>query len=210
MVGVRAPPPPTMPESDWAVRRIRKELKLLWIDPPAFCRPGPAPVTDLFHWEVVIDGPDGSPYAGGTFPVDVKIPKKYPMEPIKLTFKTKVYHPNIGPEGRMALDIFGERWSPAITMSTALLSVVSVLYDPLLDLPVRRDAALLYRHGRGLFEQKARRWTRRYASAPVASFCPAAAGKELLEEAASGGAVARRRSCGAGKWRSLAARLLAI
>ena len=79
-----------MPQSGLAMRRIRKELELLWIDRPAFCRPGPAPVTDLFHWEVVIDGPDGSPYAGGTFPVDVAIPKKYPMKPIKLTFKTKV------------------------------------------------------------------------------------------------------------------------
>uniref|UniRef100_A0A453PFE6 UBC core domain-containing protein n=1 Tax=Aegilops tauschii subsp. strangulata TaxID=200361 RepID=A0A453PFE6_AEGTS len=33
--------------------------------------------------------PDGSPYAGGTFPVDVAIPKKYPMKPLKITFKTK-------------------------------------------------------------------------------------------------------------------------
>lgn len=110
----------------------------------------------------------------------------------------------------MALDIFGEWWSPALTVGTALLSIVSVLYDPLLDLPVRRDAALQYRHERGLFEQKARRWTRRYASAPVASFCPAAAGKELLEEAATSCAVVRRRSCGVGKWRFFGARLLAI
>ena len=72
------------------MRRIRKELELLWIDRPAFCRPGPAPVTDLFHWEVVIDGPHGSPYAGGTFPVAVAYPKDYPFKPIKLTFKTKV------------------------------------------------------------------------------------------------------------------------
>uniref|UniRef100_A0A453PFL5 UBC core domain-containing protein n=1 Tax=Aegilops tauschii subsp. strangulata TaxID=200361 RepID=A0A453PFL5_AEGTS len=82
-----------MPESGRAMRRIRKELELLWTDPPAFCRPGLAPVTDLFHWEVVIDGPDGSPYAGGTFPVDVAYPKDYPFDPIKLTFRTKVSRP---------------------------------------------------------------------------------------------------------------------
>ncbi|XP_044954959.1 ubiquitin-conjugating enzyme E2 11-like [Hordeum vulgare subsp. vulgare] len=203
-----------MPESDWATRRIRKELKLLWIDPPAFCRPGPAPVTDLFHWEVVIDGPDGSPYSGGTFPVDVAYPKDYPFKPIKLTFKTKVYHPNIGPEGKMALDIFGSEWRPSLTVSTALLSVVSVLYDPLLDRPVRRDAARLYKRERGLFEHKARDWTRRYASAPVASFYPAV--EETSDEAAAAAAaasraVARRRSCGAGQqWRSFAARLPCI
>ncbi|KAM3243355.1 hypothetical protein ACQJBY_055345 [Aegilops geniculata] len=198
-----------MPQSGRATRRIRKELELLWIDPPAFCRPGPVPVTDLFHWEVVIDGPHGSPYAGGTFPVDVAYPKDYPFHPIKLTFRTKVYHPNIGPEGKVALDIFGSEWRPSLTISTALLSVVSVLYDPLLDRPVRRDAARLCKRERGLFEHKARDWTRRYASAPVASFYPA--GTETFEEAAaSSGAVARRRSCGAGQWRSFAARLPCI
>uniref|UniRef100_M8BJX2 Uncharacterized protein n=1 Tax=Aegilops tauschii TaxID=37682 RepID=M8BJX2_AEGTA len=149
-----------MPESGRAMRRIRKELELLWTDPPAFCRPGLAPVTDLFHWEVVIDGPDGSPYAGGTFPVDVAYPKDYPFDPIKLTFRTKVYHPNIGPEGKVALDIFGSEWRPSLTISTALLSAVSVLHDPLLDRPVRRDAARLCKRERGLFEHKARDWTR--------------------------------------------------
>ena len=110
----------------------------------------------------------------------------------------------------MALDIFGRGWWPSLTIRTVLLSVVSVLYDPLLDLPVRHDASRLYKRERGLFEQKARRWTHRYASAPVASFCPAAARKELLEEAATTGAVARRRFCGVGKWRFFGARLLAI
>ncbi|XP_044413863.1 ubiquitin-conjugating enzyme E2 11-like isoform X2 [Triticum aestivum] len=80
-----------MPEPAPVIRRIRKELKQLWMDPPAFCRPGASPVTDLFHWEVIIDGPHGSPYAGGTFPVDVAYPKDYPFKPIKLTFKTKTY-----------------------------------------------------------------------------------------------------------------------
>ncbi|KAG2574602.1 hypothetical protein PVAP13_7KG344770 [Panicum virgatum] len=40
-------------------RRIRRELRMIWLDPPAFCRPGASPVTDLLHWEVVIDGSDG-------------------------------------------------------------------------------------------------------------------------------------------------------
>ncbi|XP_044406599.1 ubiquitin-conjugating enzyme E2 5A-like [Triticum aestivum] len=188
-----------MPEPAPVIRRIRKELKQLWMDPAAFCRPGATPVTDLFHWEVIIDGPHDSPYAGGTFPVDVAYPKDYPFKPIKLTFKTK-----------MALDIFGRGWWPNLTIRTVLLSVVSVLYDPLLDLPVRHDAARLYKRERGLYDEKARRWTRRYASAPVVSFYPAGMElfEELLDEAAISGAVARRRSCGAGKWRFFGGRLL--
>jgi len=76
-------------------RRIRRELRMIWLDPPAFCRPGASPVTDLLHWEVVIDGPDGSPYAGGTFPVDINFVGNYPFKPPKITFKTKVRTPTI-------------------------------------------------------------------------------------------------------------------
>jgi ubiquitin-conjugating enzyme E2 D/E len=73
-----------------SIKRIRKELDELWTDPPAFCRLGASPVTDPYHFEVIIDGPAGSPYAGGTFLLNVVIPKKYPFKPPKFTFKTKV------------------------------------------------------------------------------------------------------------------------
>ncbi|XP_047079900.1 ubiquitin-conjugating enzyme E2-16 kDa-like [Lolium rigidum] len=163
-----------MPQSRFSIKRVRKELSVLWVDPPAFCRPGASPMTDPYHFEVIIDGPAGSPYAGGTFPLDVVLPEDYPFKPLKLTFKTKVYHPNIDNEGEIFLDIFKDNWSPALTISKALLSIVSVLYDPLLDLPVRRGVALQYRHDRATFETKAMDWTRRYATAPVVSFYPAA------------------------------------
>jgi ubiquitin-protein ligase len=83
-----APSSPSKEKPNW--RRIRKELHKFWVDPPPFCRPGPSPVTDLLHWEVVIDGPEDSPYAGGTFAVDVDFPCGHPHKPVKITFKTKV------------------------------------------------------------------------------------------------------------------------
>ncbi|XP_039787342.1 probable ubiquitin-conjugating enzyme E2 12 [Panicum virgatum] len=116
--------------------RIRRELRLIWVEPPAFCQPGASPVTDLLHWEVVIDGPDGRPYAGGTFPVDINFVGNYPFKPPKITFKTKVrVPPNISAEGEMTLDIFrDESWSPATTtVHKLLLLIVSVLRDPMLD-----------------------------------------------------------------------------
>uniref|UniRef100_A0ACD5ZL04 Uncharacterized protein n=1 Tax=Avena sativa TaxID=4498 RepID=A0ACD5ZL04_AVESA len=169
-------------ELEWSTKRIRKELSSLWIDPPAFCRPGSSPVTDPCHFEVIIDGPADSPYAGGTFPVDVVIPKDYPFKPPKLTFKTKVYHPNINSEGKMFVDILKSNWSPALTISAVLDSMVSVLYDPLLDLPVRHGVALQYVHEPAAFEKKARECTLRHASAPVLSFCP---GKKQAGNSAS-------------------------
>ncbi|CAF2098622.1 unnamed protein product [Brassica rapa] len=50
---------------------------------------------DLFKWNAIIKGPDGIPYAGGTFSIDIKFPKNCTFSAPKFTFKTLIYHPNI-------------------------------------------------------------------------------------------------------------------
>uniref|UniRef100_A0A7S4I543 UBC core domain-containing protein n=1 Tax=Odontella aurita TaxID=265563 RepID=A0A7S4I543_9STRA len=42
-----------------------------------------------------IKGPQGTPYEGGVFEIDIQIPKQYPFEPPKMKFNTKIWHPNI-------------------------------------------------------------------------------------------------------------------
>ena len=42
-----------------------------------------------------IKGPQGTPYEGGIFEIDIRIPKQYPFEPPKMKFNTKIWHPNI-------------------------------------------------------------------------------------------------------------------
>ena len=42
-----------------------------------------------------ITGPDGTPYEGGVFDVDIVIPAEYPFEPPKMKFITKIWHPNV-------------------------------------------------------------------------------------------------------------------
>uniref|UniRef100_K3YY87 UBC core domain-containing protein n=1 Tax=Setaria italica TaxID=4555 RepID=K3YY87_SETIT len=135
-----------------------EELYRLWVDPPAFCRPGPSPV--------IIDGPDGTPYAGGTFPIDIRFTADHPIEPPNIAFKTK-----------MVLDIFREKWSPALTIEKLLLSIVSVLHDPMLDHPINGHISDIK-----LYERKARAWTRRYASTPVASYYLEEKGDENWED----------------------------
>ncbi|XP_025822763.1 ubiquitin-conjugating enzyme E2 11-like [Panicum hallii] len=156
--------------------RIRRELRQIWVDPPAFCRPGASPVTYLLHWEVAIDGPDGSPYAGGTY-----VPRRRRLRPHyispeapKITFRTKVYHPNINSEGEMTLDIFRyENWSAAMTVRKLLLLIVSVLRDPMLDdHPTNDEASDVYESDLELYEQMAMAWTWEYSSTPIVSYYP--------------------------------------
>jgi ubiquitin-protein ligase len=42
-----------------------------------------------------IKGPEGTPYEGGIFQINITIPKQYPFEPPKMNFHTKIWHPNI-------------------------------------------------------------------------------------------------------------------
>jgi ubiquitin-conjugating enzyme (huntingtin interacting protein 2) len=39
---------------------------------------------DWSHWQGSITGPSDSPYEGGVFQVDIKIPEQYPFEPPKM------------------------------------------------------------------------------------------------------------------------------
>ncbi len=47
------------------------------------------------HLIGTIPGPEGTPYEGGVFDVDILIPKGYPFEPPKMKFITRIWHPNI-------------------------------------------------------------------------------------------------------------------
>lgn len=65
------------------------------------------------HLKGTITGPEGTPYAGGVFEVDIDIPKQYPFEPPKMKFSTKIWHPNVSSQtGAICLvRFFCRRWS---------------------------------------------------------------------------------------------------
>ncbi|KAF5728505.1 ubiquitin conjugating-like enzyme family protein [Tripterygium wilfordii] len=145
-----------------ASKRINKELKDLQRDPPASCSAGPV-ADDMFHWQATIMGPADSPFAGGVFLVSIHFPPDYPFKPPKVSFRTKVFHPNINSNGSICLDILKEQWSPALTVSKVLLSICSLLTDPNPDDPLVPEIAHMYKSDRLKYESTARSWTQKYA-----------------------------------------------
>ena len=146
-----------------AVKRINKELQDLGKDPPAGCSAGPVDESDLYTWQASIVGPDDSPYSGGVFFLNIHFPTDYPFKPPKVTFSSKIYHPNINSNGSICLDILKDQWSPALTISKVLLSISSLLTDPNPDDPLVPEIAKLYKEDKAAYEDKAREWTRKYA-----------------------------------------------
>ncbi|KAL8948919.1 MAG: hypothetical protein Q9183_007647, partial [Haloplaca sp. 2 TL-2023] len=78
------------------MRRIAKEIADIQSD--TFSHISAAPVgngDDLTHLKGSFKGPPGTPYEGGTYSIDVRIPSDYPFKPPLMKFDTKIYHPNV-------------------------------------------------------------------------------------------------------------------
>ncbi|KAF9111692.1 Ubiquitin-conjugating enzyme E2 T [Mortierella sp. AM989] len=147
--------------------RMRKELKALELSPPegVICYP----VNDnIVHLKAELTGPKDTPYAEGIFKLEINIPDNYPLEPPRCQFITRVYHPNIDDQGRICLDILKCRpkgsWGPAISIPTMLTSLIVLLGDPNPDDPLSIDIANEFKENRALFSQKAREYTKLYAT----------------------------------------------
>eukprot|EP00759_Apiculatamorpha_spiralis_P054091 PhF_6_TR6821/c1_g1_i1/m.9814/K06689/UBE2D, UBC4, UBC5; ubiquitin-conjugating enzyme E2 D len=147
-----------------ALKRIQREYAEMQREPPANTSAGPVSESDMMNWKATIIGPDDSPYAGGLFFLNIHFPADYPFKPPKVSFTTKIFHPNINANGGICLDILKDQWSPALTISKVLLSICSLLTDPNPKDPLVPDIAQLYERDRSKYNETAREWTRKFAT----------------------------------------------
>merc|ERR1711971_683873 len=144
-------------------QRIMKEIEELRNDPPKNITAGPVDASNIYTWKAVIYGPPDRPYEGGFFEVDISISDKYPMAAPKMVFKSKIYHCNVNSFGAICLSILKDGWSPALTISTTLLSISSLLTEPNPDDPYVADIAKLLVTNKKKHDEIARQWTLDYA-----------------------------------------------
>jgi len=150
------------------VHRLRNELLDLQNNPPANCSAGIVE-DDIYHWQATILGPEGSPYEGGIFYLQIQFPLDYPFKPPKVSFLTKIYHCNINSTGNICLDILKDQWSPALTINKVLLSICSLMDDQNPDDPLMIDIANLYINNKEEFFYKAQAYTLQYAEGETPS-----------------------------------------
>ena len=115
---------------------------------------------NFYKWSIVIFGPSETIYEGGYFKAILTFPLDYPNSPPQMKFTTKMFHPNIYPDGRVCISILHppgtdkfneqekaeERWRPSLGAEEILLSVISMLNDPNCDSPANIDAAVMLRN----------------------------------------------------------------
>ena len=123
-----------------------------------------SPVGDISIAHAELLGPEGTPYAGGVFKIELEFGAHYPFRPPKVRFITPICHPNIEREGgKVSLDILQDQWNPALSHRTTVLSVCSLLADPNFDRPVEPELAKLFREDKIQYEKQVRECTREHA-----------------------------------------------
>ncbi|KAK5000327.1 Ubiquitin-conjugating enzyme E2 1 [Elasticomyces elasticus] len=172
-------------------RRLTKEIADVQKDPQSgvFLEPFTASTTksqskdnstfdDLTHFRGVFAGPPDTPYEGGNYYVDIRIPGDYPFKPPEMRFITRIWHPNISSvTGAICLDTLKTAWSPVLTLKSALISLRSLLSSPEPKDPQDAEVARMLITNPREFERVAREWAIKYAGAPE----PEPGGKTLGE-----------------------------
>ena len=113
-------------------------------------------------WDVIIDGPAGTPYEGGHFKAELTFPPDYPMKPPTMKFCTKIYHPNIQEDGHACIQSLN-KWAPSVMMKRVLEDLIHILANPDGTQAVNENVGVQFMQDRAAFEQQARQYTREYA-----------------------------------------------
>uniref|UniRef100_A0A0P6JYQ0 E2 ubiquitin-conjugating enzyme n=1 Tax=Heterocephalus glaber TaxID=10181 RepID=A0A0P6JYQ0_HETGA len=124
------------------IRLVYKEVTTLTADPPDGIKvfPNEEDLTDL---QVTIEGPEGTPYAGGLFRMKLLLGKDFPASPPKGYFLTKIFHPNVGANGEICVNVLKRDWTAELGIRHVLLTIKCLLIHPNPESALNEEAGRL-------------------------------------------------------------------
>jgi ubiquitin-conjugating enzyme E2 J2 len=111
------------------VKRLQKEFRALCKEPVPHVVARPSP-SDILEWHYVLEGSEGTPFAGGFYYGKIKFPPEYPFKPPGISMTT--------PNGRFMTqkkiclsmsDFHPESWNPMWSVSSILTGLLSFMMD---------------------------------------------------------------------------------
>ena len=135
-------------------RRIQKEQEDARINQNPNIQWGLKDPSNNENWWAIIIGPEGTPYHGFKLTLNITLLNTYPFSPPQVSFTANIWHPNVGPSGNICLDILKDKWTPALKLSSVLLSISSLLNDSNPASPLNGDAGMQYTSNREEYNRK--------------------------------------------------------
>lgn len=138
---------------------------------------------DLTDVQAVIDGPVGTPYAGGKFHIKLAISDKYPREPPKGFFYTKIFHPNVAPlTGEICVNTLKTDWKSDLGVKHVLLVIRCLLVNPNPQSALNEEAGRLFQEDYNEYVSQAKLYTDIHACNHLRDITPV---ERLLSEGGS-------------------------
>ncbi|KAG5454416.1 ubiquitin-conjugating enzyme E2 S [Clonorchis sinensis] len=138
---------------------------------------------DLTDIQAIIDGPADTPYEGGKFGVKLVLSERYPIEPPKGYFYTKIFHPNVAPvTGEICVDTLKRDWKSELGLKHILLVIRCLLLDPNPESALNEEAGKLLQEDYTEYVAQARLYTEIHACHHLRGLNPSS--QQMLDEGA--------------------------
>jgi len=119
---------------------------------------------DMTDIQAIIEGPPGTPYAGGQFRVKLVLSKDFPATPPKGFFLTKIFHPNVAsPSGEICVNTLKKDWKPDLGLQHILLTVKCLLIAPNPESALNEEAGKLLLEQYDTYSSRAKLYTEIHA-----------------------------------------------
>lgn len=144
------------------IRGIVKEMHEMVNNPPEGIKVhiNDEDVTDI---QAYIEGPSGTPYAGGCFKVKLTLGKAFPQEPPKAYFLTKIFHPNVALNGEICVNTLKKDWKSDLGIKHILLTIKCLLIVPNPESALNEEAGKLLLDHYEDYSQRAKMMTEIHA-----------------------------------------------
>ena len=114
---------------------------------------------DVMIWNITIDGPEGTPFIGGKFVVNLDFTDNYPFKPPKIKFVTKIYHPGVKTDtGEICTQAIDQQWVPTLNAKFVIEAILTVLQTPTAENAQEIEIAQVMQSNRNQWESTAAQW----------------------------------------------------
>jgi ubiquitin-conjugating enzyme E2 S len=122
--------------------------------------------------QALIEGPEQTPYAGGMYRVKICLGAEFPVQPPRAFFLTRIFHPNIAPNGDVCVNTLKRDWDPQNWSIGHILQIIRcLLIVPFPESALNEEAGRLFMENYEEYASHAAMMNRVHAT-PIAADAP--------------------------------------